>query len=192
MWTPITIALKIASQAEPQSRDSGVVMHIDVIIFDSAPQALDEDIVQVTTTPIHTNTNASSQQASGKRMGGELRALVTVENVRLTESESAFQGTNAKLGIHRIRQLPCQYEAAKPIHDSNKIHRPTRHWDIGNVYTPHFIRLPDDAIPEQIRPNLVFWVAKRRFWSRKYRLDAHFLHQAQDSLAVDVIPFTLE
>lgn len=159
MRSPITIALKVARQTILQRGDSGVIVQVDFIILDSPPEPLDEDVVQITTAPIHTDANTSRQKLAGKSVRSKLGSLVAVENERLTEGKSSVQGANTEVGVHRTGQLPSQNEAAKPVHDDDQIHKSSRHRDVGNVHTPNLVGLPDNALTQQIRPNFVVWMA---------------------------------
>jgi hypothetical protein len=53
-----------------------IVLEIDLLPFDRAPQQFDEDIVQCAPAPIPTDSDARLLQAAGVGSTGELHALV--------------------------------------------------------------------------------------------------------------------
>src|SRR3712207_7491909 len=52
-------------------------------VLDGSPQALDEDVIQRTPTPVHADLNPTRPEPLGKRRARELGALIGVENFRL-------------------------------------------------------------------------------------------------------------
>ena len=61
----------------------GKLVQIDSLVFERAPQPLDEDVVQATAPAVHRNTDTGRLQAPGEGEAGELAALIGVENLRL-------------------------------------------------------------------------------------------------------------
>jgi hypothetical protein len=87
MRTLVIVIVKIAFQAFDQIRHRRIVSDIDILIFKGSPKALDEDIIQSTSLPIHTNTNFCFNKARSKLVGCELRILISVEDFWLTLSQ---------------------------------------------------------------------------------------------------------
>lgn len=56
-----------------------------MFVFDRAPEPLDEDIVQRSSTAIHADADASPFRARGEHLGSELHTLVGVEDIGLSQ-----------------------------------------------------------------------------------------------------------
>ena len=62
--------------------DGFVGSQIDLLVFDAAPQPLDEDIVPPSPFAVHADGDAVAGEHAGEGRAGELRALVGVEDFR--------------------------------------------------------------------------------------------------------------
>ena len=58
------------------------LMQIDRLVFQAAPQPLNEDIVQVAAPAIHGDRHTRLLQRAGEGQGGELTALIGIEYLR--------------------------------------------------------------------------------------------------------------
>jgi len=73
--------------------DRFVRVQIDVLIFQAAPKSFDEDVVDPASFAVH-----ADRDAMGLEHTGELTALVTIEDFRLTVSRQRFfEGLNAEV-----------------------------------------------------------------------------------------------
>ena len=70
----------------------GKVVQIDSLVFERAPQSLDEDVVQATAPAVHRDTDTGRLQAPGKGEAGELAALIGIENLRLAVAGQRLLG----------------------------------------------------------------------------------------------------
>ena len=78
---------------------------LDLLIFDAAPQALDEHIVEPAALAVHADTNAGVLESDGEGAAGELAARVGVEDPRRPEAPKGFvQGINAEVRVLESRQ----------------------------------------------------------------------------------------
>jgi len=59
-----------------------VAFEINLLVFDAAPQPLDEDVVASRALVIHADRNAVLDRHAGERGTRELRALAGVEDLR--------------------------------------------------------------------------------------------------------------
>jgi hypothetical protein len=124
-------------------------MHL--FILDRAPQAFDENVVHETPAPVHRNRDASDFRLAGERGAGELRALIRVEYPRLAVScQSLLQRFDAKPAVDGVRQPPSQNRPAGSIDDRHEIQKAVRHRDIGDVGSPHVVRLGERQAPQQV------------------------------------------
>ena len=113
------VKVKIGGQASRQFRHRGVVLEVDVLIFEATPQAFDEDIVQSSTTTIHTDVDGGAFQTSRELIGGELRTLIRVKDNRSPLAECLLECIQAEVTIERVGELPRQDIAAKPVDDGD-------------------------------------------------------------------------
>src|SRR6266849_9741924 len=60
------------------------------LVFDRAPQSLDENVVHETTTAVHRNRDACGLEPAGEGGAGELRALIGVEYFRRAVPRQRF------------------------------------------------------------------------------------------------------
>ena len=92
------IELDVLMQTPPQLGHRFVVVEIDVLILQCAPEALDEDVVEDPTTTIHADTDLLVGQTTGKIMGSKLRSLVGVENLWFSLAQGLFQRCQSEVG----------------------------------------------------------------------------------------------
>src|SRR5207248_6182636 len=64
----------------------GIVLQIDVLVFQAAPQPLDEDVVHPAAAAIHRDFHLCLFEDGCERLAGELAALIAVEDLRLAET----------------------------------------------------------------------------------------------------------
>src|SRR5690348_9691424 len=76
--------VKIEIDAEPLTRLSpiAIAMQIHFLVFDRAPQPLDEDVVDPAALAVHADADAGALQDIEPLLGGELRTLIGVEDLR--------------------------------------------------------------------------------------------------------------
>jgi hypothetical protein len=72
------------TDAGPGLAAVGVGHQMHFFVLDRAPQAFDEDVVHETAASVHRNRDSGSFELAGEGGAGELRALVGVENLRLS------------------------------------------------------------------------------------------------------------
>ena len=64
-------------------RADGVVgSQVDLLVLDRPPQPLDEDVVAPRALAVHADGDPGLQQDAGEGVAGELRPLVSVEDLR--------------------------------------------------------------------------------------------------------------
>jgi len=77
------------------------------IVFDAAPEALDQDIVAPRASAVHADRDLALDEHVGEDLRGELAALVGVEDLGLAmPGHRLLQGFDAERGLHRDRQAP--------------------------------------------------------------------------------------
>src|SRR5207253_8896765 len=83
MWPPAVIKVEVAADRSAGVADAFVGPQIHLLVFDAAPQPLDEDIVPPSPFAVHADRNAVVGEHASKGRAGELRALVRIEDLRL-------------------------------------------------------------------------------------------------------------
>ena len=107
----------------------------------------DENIVQRPSSSVHADQHLALQEDGRKGHSRKLRALVAVENLRLTKGEGQLQRIQAKARLQRVGQLPTQDKPAVPIHDGHQVHEAARQGEVSDVGTPNMIVVPDRFMP---------------------------------------------
>ena len=62
--------------------DVGIVLYVNLLIFDGPPEPFDEDIVEDSALTVHADGNAMVLENVGEFLACELRSLVGIEDVR--------------------------------------------------------------------------------------------------------------
>lgn len=143
-------------QACAQIGERGVLVQVDVLVLDGAPEAFDEGIVQRTAATIHTDSDIALFQRRQEQLTGELRALIGVEDFRLRiRGESGIENLSAQPRIDCVRHGPAQDEAAEPVDDRSQVGEAILQPNIRNIAAPNVVDGVDRDIAQQIRMDLV-------------------------------------
>src|SRR5277367_1790792 len=87
---PMVVELHPLADPDPRFAAVGVGLEMNLLIFDRAPQPLDEDVVHEAAASVHRNRDPGGLQLAGERGAGELRALVGVEYPRFAVPLQSF------------------------------------------------------------------------------------------------------
>ena len=178
----VEVALQRRKQIEAAGEDAGV----DEFVLQGPPQTLDENVVQGAASAIHTDRDAALLERRQKIGRGELRSLIGVPDLGLTESKRGLQRSQAEARLHGIGEFPTEHEAAEPIHDGHQALEAATHRKVRNIGAPDVIRPLDRNAAQQVRVDLV---ARRRPAQIRFRMkgfDTQNPHQPLDALAVDL------
>ena len=141
-----------AANADPRLAAGLKGMQVDALVFERAPQPLNEDVVHPAALAVHRDPDTSIFQHIGEGDAGELAALVGVEDLRRPVTRKClFQGRHTKVRIKRVRQPPRQNLAARPIHDRDQIEKAAPHRNVGDVGAPDLVWPADDEPVQKIR-----------------------------------------
>lgn len=77
----IVIDLEVVMQPAFQCRYGRIVLQINVLVFDVAPQSFDKDVVECAPTTIDTDADVGLFQFTSEIAGRKLHPLIGVENV---------------------------------------------------------------------------------------------------------------
>ncbi len=139
MRSLVIVELEVVVESGGQVRYGSVLLDVDVLVLDRAPEPLNEDIVEDPTAAVHADANTRRLQLAGEIASGKLNALVRVEDFWLSVPERQAQGGQAEGAIKCVGQLPGDHEATEPVHDGDQIHEAQGHRHIGDVGCPDLI-----------------------------------------------------
>src|SRR5229473_3506460 len=83
VWTPAIIKVQVAADRSASLEYAFVGPQIHLLVFDAAPQALDEHVVPPSPFTVHADRNAVAGEHAGEGRARELAALIRVEDFRL-------------------------------------------------------------------------------------------------------------
>ena len=164
------------------------MVEIDVFVFQTSPQALDEHIVQSTSSSVHADLDVCLEEMLEKHLARELRSLIGVEDRRRPATERLGKHAGTEASVLGVGDVPSQDVATEPIDDRSAVHEAPLHRDVGDVRAPDMVRFGNRNVPEQVRVNRVIgrWIAQ--FWSWIDGLDAHQTHEPGNALVIDLEP----
>lgn len=91
------------------------------------------------------------------------------------------------MDIHGDGYRPGEHVAAEPVHDRHQVDKAAVHPDVGDIGRPYLVWPVDCESSEQIRIDLVFFIALTQLGLGIDRLDAHLAHQALNPLVIDAV-----
>lgn len=111
--------------------------------------------------------------------------MVTVDDFRLLLIQCSFQTGQDKSFSQRTRQFIVNHTAAVPVENDKQIHESFAHFDVGNIDSPHLIRLRNGQVSQQIRSDILGVVTLAEIGFRVDCQDPHLPHHALNGLLVD-------
>ncbi len=96
-----------------------------------------------------------------------------------------FEGLDAEVGIHGVRQPPGQHAPARPVHDGHEVEKAPPHRDVRDVCAPDLVRPVDHEAAQQIGPLAVLGMGHRGARPLVNRREPYLRHQTTDPLAPD-------
>jgi Protein of unknown function (DUF2699). len=165
----------------------GVQVH--VLVFERAPEAFNEHIVQPAATAVHGDADSIIPQDAREGKAGKLAALIGVEDIRRAMfRQGLFQGGKAKIRLHGVGQPPRQHFPAMPVHDGDQIQKALAHGDVRDIRTPDLVAPVYAQAAEQVGIAFVL-----RVWGAGLRLlvhrhEPHQSHQATNAFYAGAVP----
>jgi len=104
VWALIVIELEVSAQTRRQSRSRFIVIQINVFVLDTAPQSLDEDVIEHTPATIHADLDVMVLQLAGELVGGELHPLIGVEDFWLSDVKPDLLPQDILDAVHAHKQ----------------------------------------------------------------------------------------
>src|SRR5450631_4165623 len=97
MWSPAIVEVEVTADRCAGLADTVVGPQIHLLVFDAAPQPLDEDVVTPGAFAVHADGDLVFDQHASECSAGELAALIRIEDLRLAvTSQSILQGLDAE------------------------------------------------------------------------------------------------
>lgn len=152
-------------------------MQVDALVLQQPPETLDKDVVNGASAPVHRDAHAEFLQALRPGPGGELAALIGVEDLSwLVAFQRLLQVVVLELHLHGIGESPRQHLAARPVHDGNEVEEALRQRDTSNVGAPDLVRPVDRHPAQQIGVEPVTFGRDRRPWPAMDQSQTHYAH----------------
>ncbi len=143
----VIIEAEVFGQPQVELGDPVVGLEVEFFVFDRAPQAFDEHVVQCSAPSVHADANAFFLQPFCESGGSELRPLVGVEDLGCAAGEGFTQSLQTEIHLQGVGQPPGQHIPTIPIHHGDQIHKALSHRDIGNICAPDLVRPVDGQAP---------------------------------------------
>src|SRR5205823_4720071 len=126
MRSPVVIKVQVAADRRSSLADAVVGSKIDLLVFDAAPQPLDEDVVPPGALTVHADGDPVVGEHTGEGRSGELRALIGVEDLRLAVlGQRLLQRLDAERRLYLDRHAPRQHATTEPIENDSQIDEAT-------------------------------------------------------------------
>ena len=133
---------------------------------------------------VHADPDTRLHQTVRERRAGEPRALVQVEDRRLTPPQRLVQTVQAKPGLQGVGESPRQHLAAIPIQDRRPVDESPQEPNVGNISAPYVIGSSHRHPPQQVRVEAVIGGGARQRRFGVDRRQPHLLHQSPHPLAI--------
>src|SRR5437764_9120365 len=185
MGTLVVVELEIAGEALPGLAGAAIGVQIDLLVFDGAPEALGEDIVQGAALAIHADLNAALLQAPQVLRAGEVGALIAVPDGRTAYGQGGIDGGEHKADLQALVQLPGHHIARVPVEHGDQIEPARLQAHVGDIDPPDMVRVGRFQVPQQVRIDGVRRMPTARVWPGRDSGEAHLLHVALYRFAVD-------
>ena len=98
----VVVEMEVAIQCLKQLRTVGEVAWVDELVLETAPQALDEYVVQGAASSVHADQDTALLQRRQKIRRRELRTLIGVPDFGLAEDECSLQRRQTEPGLHGV------------------------------------------------------------------------------------------
>ena len=164
---------------------AGVVVKKDFLVFQGAPEALYQDVVEASASASHADGNAFFLKTICESLARELYSLIGIENFGNTHAKRPLQGLETKAGIQGVRQTPGQDIAAEQIHDGYQIEKSPLHADIRDIRGPNLVRADNLESVEQIRIDPVLFPFAAGMGSGTQGHEPHLPHKPLYALVIN-------
>src|SRR5438067_6382120 len=106
MRTLLVVELEIAGEALPSLTGAAVGVQVHLLLFDGAPEALGEDVVQGAAFAVHADLDAPPLQALQILRAGEVGALITIPDCRTAHRQGLIDRREHEADLQALVQFP--------------------------------------------------------------------------------------
>ena len=135
------VARQVSRDALAYVARAGIIIQIDLLVCDGAPEPLGKNVIEGTAFPIHTDANPRCFPTLRILRTGDVAALITLPDARRGDGQGGIDGIAHEWQFPRVIERPAHDIARVPIPHSNQIHPALAHADRGDVNAPDVIRL---------------------------------------------------
>src|SRR4051812_48571492 len=180
MKTLLIVEVQPRSDSRFRFGNRSISVQVDFFILQASPEPLHKHIIHATTLAVHADLDLAVLQHADKVIAGELAALVSVEDLRLSKpSQRLLQRLDTEVGVQGVRQAPGQNGTAVPIHDHHQVQKAPGHRNTGDVRTPDLVDAVDRQTAEQVG---ILDVLRSGLAGMGTLVDRHQPHQAHQPL----------
>src|SRR5687768_2450054 len=105
MRAALMVEREVAADPGPRFARVRVGVEVDLLVLERTPHALDEHVVEPAALAVHADLDAVLAQYPREGLGGELRPLVGVEDLRRRVArERLLERIDAEARLQRVRQ----------------------------------------------------------------------------------------
>lgn len=180
---PVVVIVNEARDSVPQRGHVILRVQVYILSLDGPPKALYPDIIQTPGPAVHTDLDFVGCAGLQPLFAGVLASLVRVDD--FGRSVGLYGPLKDFNGIERIKRVvkpPAHYTAAVYVNDCIQVHKAMFHSNIGNISTPHVVRMGDVQLPQQVRHPVFDPAALAQALLRIDGFDVHQRHQPADEL----------
>lgn len=141
------VQMNVALHAPPGLSRACILIYVDLVVLEAAPEALNDDVVRGAAFAIHTDSNVILFQQIDILRTRKMAALIAIDNAGLTPRKRPSHRLQHKADLQALVELPVDDITRIPIHDGEQVHPALCHADIRDVHRPHLIRLCNWQLP---------------------------------------------
>src|SRR6476659_347178 len=113
-------------------------IEVDFLVFEAAPQPLNEDVVHAAALAVHADHHPVPLQCPGELVAGELATLVGIEDLgAAVASERFLECSETTISAERLGHSPRQRRSARPVCDDPQVEEAFGHRDVCNGRAPY-------------------------------------------------------
>ena len=186
------VEVEVFVQTLDRLRHAFVIVQVNFFIFDAAPQSFNEDVVQGSTTSIHTDGDLALFENAGECVTRKLHTLIRIENLRRGLCQRLLQRARAEIRFQCGRDFPRQNLTRVPVNDRCQINKAAGQANIRDVCAPDLIDAFDFQPSQQVRINLMAGAGLRQSRLLIDCFHAQQTQQTRDSFVIDLLTLRLQ
>ena len=147
-----------------------------------------DDVVDPAVASVHRLTNPVCGEHVYEARCGECAALIGSSDLgRAVTFDRPLEAVHTESRLERVRKLPADNHASRPVDDAGQIHMTSSEPDVGDVTCPDLIRPLDPEPVQKIGKLRVLLDGTGGVRSRIARLHVHLVHQAHRLMTCGLI-----